>query len=55
MWGTRKTNTITKPGRVYNKKSKESKQKQDMTVPFARARDKLGGSIRLSALTILKA
>ena len=25
MWGTRKTNTITKPGRAYNTKSKDNR------------------------------
>ena len=34
-------------------KQTKQKQKQDMTVPFARARAKLGGSIRLSAVTVL--
>ena len=33
---------------------KKKKKKQDMTVPFARARAKLGGSIRYSDVTILK-
>ena len=29
-----------------NKQTKQTKKQQDMTVPFARARAKLGGSIR---------
>ena len=35
-------------GKMYAKKKKKrkEKEKQDMTVPFARARAKLGGSIR---------
>ena len=41
----------------HTKKKQTNKQtnktKQDMTVPFARARAKLGGSIRQSDVTIL--
>ena len=38
---------------IYKYTKKKKKKKQDMTVPFARARAKLGGSIRVSAVTIL--
>ena len=51
--GTRPPTHLTKnykhPARTAaqkKKKQNKKKQKQDMTVPFARARAKLGGSIR---------
>ena len=50
MFGFPQLEYYMSPG--HSVQPKQTKNKQDMTVPFARARAKLGGSIRLCAVTI---